>query len=50
MCGGADGGGDLTDPDVLEKALTSYLETTVDFYVYNTETDQVRALSSLDKG
>lgn len=31
-----------TDPDVLEEVLGKNLEQTVDFYVYNTETDTVR--------
>ena len=30
------------DPDVLEDILSKNLENTVDFYVYNTETDTVR--------
>ena len=32
----------LADPDVLEEVLCKNLEQTVDFYVYNTETDTVR--------
>lgn len=31
-----------SDPDVLEEVLGKNLEQTVDFYVYNTETDTVR--------
>lgn len=30
------------DPDVLEEVLGRTLEQTVDFYIYNTETDTVR--------
>ena len=32
----------ITDPDVLEEILGRNLEQTIDFYVYNTETDTVR--------
>lgn len=32
----------VSDPDVLEEVLGRNLEQTIDFYVYNTETDTVR--------